>query len=301
MKYLITGASGLIGKKLVKKLLDQNVDINILTTNKNLKSSNKKITKFYWNPELNIIDSKCIEGVKIIINLAGSPIAQFWSKSAKKSIVLSRISSVRLLNQIILEKKSKIEHFFCASAIGIYKSDSTYIHNELSPHISNSFLGDTVKQWELSCNELIKQNINVTILRIGLVLSLSGGLLKPIVQSVKFFLGTWFGKGDNIYSWIHIDDLIDSILFLLKNNKLGVYNLVSPNPISSKVFTLEIGKVLNKKIFLPSIPAFLIKLITGSMSELFLFSQNVSSKKITSEGFKFQFKSISSALNNLLK
>ena len=301
MKYLITGASGLIGKKLVKKLLDQNVDINVLTTNKNLKSSNKKITKFYWNPELNIIDSKCIEGVKIIINLAGSPIAQFWSKSAKKSIVLSRISSVRLLNQIILEKKSKIEHFFCASAIGIYKSDSTYIHNELSPHISNSFLGDTVKQWELSCNELIKQNINVTILRIGLVLSLSDGLLKPIVQSVKFFLGTWFGKGDNIYSWIHIDDLIDSILFLLKNNKLGVYNLVSPNPISSKVFTLEIGKVLNKKIFLPSIPAFLIKLITGSMSELFLFSQNVSSKKITSEGFKFQFKSISSALNNLLK
>ena len=90
-------------------------------------------------------------------------------------------------------------------------------------------------------------------------------------------------------------------MFLLKNNKLGVYNLVSPNPISSKLFTLEIGKVLNKKIFLPSIPAFLIKLITGSMSELFLFSQNVSSKKITSEGFKFQFKSISSALNNLLK
>ncbi|MBC8397351.1 MAG: TIGR01777 family protein [Flavobacteriales bacterium] len=239
--------------------------------------------------------------MKIIINLAGSPIAQFWSKSAKKLIVLSRINSIRLLNQIILEKKSKIEHFFCASAIGIYKSDSTYIHNELSPHISNSFLGDTVKQWELSCNELIKQNINVTILRIGLVLSLNGGLLKPIVQSVKIFLGTWFGKGENIYSWIHIDDLIDSILFLLKNNKLGVYNLVSPNPISSKLFTLEIGKVLNKKIFLPSIPAFLIKLITGSMSELFLFSQNVSSKKITSEGFKFQFKSISSALNNLLK
>jgi len=138
-------------------------------------------------------------------------------------------------------------------------------------------------------------------LRIGLVLSLNGGLLKPIALSVKYFLGTWFGNGGNIYSWIHIDDLVDSILFLLNNNKTGIYNLVAPNPISSKLFTLEISKVLNKKILLPPIPSFLIKIITGSMSELFLFSQNVSSKKIIVEGFNFQYKSISSALNNLLK
>ena len=94
---------------------------------------------------------------------------------------------------------------------------------------------------------------------------------------------------------------MDSILFLLNNNKTGIYNLVAPNPISSKLFTLEISKVLNKNILLPAIPLFLIKLITGSMSELFLFSQNVSSKKIIEEGFNFQYKSISSALNNLLK
>ena len=301
MKYLITGASGLIGKKLVNILLEQNAEINILTTNKNLKSSNIKITKFYWNPELNIIDSKCIEGVKTIINLAGSPIAQFWSKSSKKSILSSRVNSVQLLNQIILEKKSKIDHFLCASAIGVYQSDNSYVHSESSKNISKSFLGDTVRKWEISCNDLIKQNIKVTILRIGLVLSLEGGLMKPIALSVKYFLGTWFGKGENIYSWIHIDDLIDSILFLLNNNKSGIYNLVAPNPISSKLFTLEIGKILNKKIFLPAVPMCLVKLITGSMSELFLFSQNVSSKKIIEDGFEFRFKSISSALNNLLK
>lgn len=301
MKYLITGASGLIGKKLVHKLLEQNSFINILTTNKNLKSSNKNINKFYWNPELNKIDSKCIDGVQIIINLAGSPIAQLWTKYSKKSILLSRINSVKLLNQIIIEKKLKIDHFFCASAIGIYKSDNAYTHNELSQNTSNSFLGDTVSKWEKSCNKLKEQKINVTILRIGLVLSLDGGLLKPIALSVKYFLGTWFGNGSNIYSWIHIDDLVNSILFLLNNNKNGIYNLVAPNPISSKLFTIEMSKVLNKKILLPPIPSFLIKLITGSMSELFLFSQNVSSKKIIDEGFKFQFNSISSALNNLLK
>ena len=301
MKYLITGASGLIGKKLVNKLLEQNACINILTTNKNLKSSNKNINKFYWNPELNKIDSNCIDGVKIIINLAGSPIAQLWTKSSKKSILLSRINSVKLLNQIILEKNSKIDHFVCASAIGIYKSDNSYIHRESSQNYSNSFLGNTVSKWETSCGKLKEQKINVTFLRIGLVLSLNGGLLKPIALSVKYFLGTWFGNGGNIYSWIHIDDLVDSILFLLNNNKTGIYNLVAPNPISSKLFTLEISKVLNKNILLPPIPLFLIKLITGSMSELFLFSQNVSSKKIIEEGFNFQYKSISSALINLLK
>jgi uncharacterized protein (TIGR01777 family) len=301
MKYLITGASGLIGKKLVNKLLEQNASINILTTNKNLKSSNKNINKFYWNPELNKIDSNCINGVHIIINLAGSPIAQLWTKSSKKSILLSRTNSVKLLYQIILEKKSKIDHFFCASAIGIYKSDNSYTHTESSQNTSNSFLGNTVSKWETSCKKLKEQKINVTILRIGLVLSLNGGLLKPIALSVKYFLGTWFGNGGNIYSWIHIDDLVDSILFLLNNNKTGIYNLVAPNPISSRLFTLEISKVLNKKILLPPIPSFLIKIITGSMSELFLFSQNVSSKKIIVEGFNFQYKSISSALNNLLK
>ena len=301
MKYLITGASGLIGKKLVDKLLEQNARLNILTTNKNLKSSNKNINKFYWNPELNKIDSNCINGVQIIINLAGSPIAQLWTKSSKKSILLSRTNSVKLLNQIILEKKSKIDHFFCASAIGIYKSDNSYTHSETSLNISNSFLGNTVSKWETSCEKLKEQKINVTILRIGLVLSLNGGLLKPIALSVKYFLGTWFGNGGNIYSWIHIEDLVDSILFLLNNNKTGIYNLVAPNPISSKLFTLEISKVLNKKILFPPIPSSLIKIITGPMSELFLFSQNVSSKKITAEGFNFQYKSISSALNNLLK
>jgi NAD dependent epimerase/dehydratase family enzyme len=115
------------------------------------------------------------------------------------------------------------------------------------------------------------------------------------------YLGTWFGKGKNIYSWIHIEDLIDSIIFLLENNKKGVFNLVAPNPVTSKAFTLELSKILNKKILIPPIPISFIKTITGSMSELLLFSQYVSCEKLKSEGYNFKFNNLTEALKDLIK
>jgi uncharacterized protein (TIGR01777 family) len=301
MKFLITGASGLIGKNLLNKLLKKDVVINVLTTSKNLKSNNKKVKKFYWNPEKEIIDSSSILGVSVVINLAGSPIAQLWTKNAKKSILNSRIKSVELLNKIIVEKNVKIDQFLCASAIGIYQSSTSLKHDENSTKISNSFLGNTVKKWESSCDRLLKNDIKITYLRIGLVLSKKGGLLKPIFHSINFYMGTWFGNGKNIYSWIHIDDLVSSIIFLIENNCKGVYNLVAPNPVTSKQFTLTISKILGKKIIIPFIPLKIIKFFTGSMSELLLFSQDVCSKKIESDGFKFKYPFLDLALKDLLK
>lgn len=301
MKFLITGASGLIGKNLLDKLLKKDVEINILTTSKNLKSNNKKVKKFYWNPEMEIIDSSSILGVSVVINLAGSPIAQLWTKNAKRSILNSRIKSVELLNMIILENNVKIDQFLCASAIGIYQSSTSLKHDESSKKISNSFLGNTVKKWESSCDRLLKNEIKITYLRIGLVLSKKGGLLKPILHSINFYMGTWFGNGKNIYSWVHIDDLVSSIIFLIENNCKGVYNLVAPNPVTSKQFTLTISKILGKKIIIPSIPLKIIEFFTGSMSELLLFSQDVCSKKIESDGFKFKYPYLDLALKDLLK
>ena len=301
MKFLITGASGLIGKNLLDKLLKKDVEINILTTSKNLKSNNKKVKKFYWNPEMEIIDSSSILGVSVVINLAGSPIAQLWTKNAKRSILNSRIKSVELLNMIILENNVKIDQFLCASAIGIYQSSTSLKHDESSNKISNSFLGNTVKKWESSCDGLLKNDIKITYLRIGLVLSKKGGLLKPIFHSINFYMGTWFGNGKNIYSWVHIDDLVSSIIFLIENNCKGVYNLVAPNPVTSKQFTLTISKILGKKIIIPSIPLKIIEFFTGSMSELLLFSQDVCSKKIESDGFKFKYPYLDLALKDLLK
>jgi|TARA_B110000914_G_scaffold88168_1_gene77479 hypothetical protein len=302
MKFLIAGATGLIGKRLSKVIIERNNEVNILTTNRNIKQSIKGINIFYWNPELDFIDEGCVKGVDVVINLAGSPIAQLWTRKAKKSILQSRVNSIELLYKAVSnDKSSKVRQFICASAIGLYKSDSKIIHNENSKEFSKSFLGDTVCKWEDACDVFKNSTIKLVKIRIGLVLSLKGGFLKPIVMLTKLFLGTWFGKGRNIYSWIHIFDVVGAILFLVDKNSNGVYNLVAPRPVNSKNFMIEISKKLNRRIILPSIPLKLIKVLTGKMLELIIFSQNVSCEKIIKEGFEYEFKDLNSALENLLK
>ena len=302
MKFLIAGATGLIGERLLNAIKNRGNEVSVLTTNKDLNQSNDYFNFFYWNPELGIIDENCVYRVDVIINLAGSPIAQLWTRKAKKSILQSRVRSIELLHKAIINNKScKVKQFICASAIGLYKSDSNIKHDEKSKNFSNSFLADTVIKWENACDVFKSSNINVVKIRIGLVLSLKGGFLKPIVMSTKFFAGTWFGKGLNIYSWIHIADVVGAILFLVDKNSKGIYNLVAPNPVNSKNFMLEISKKLNRRIILPSVPIKLIKVLTGNMSELMIFSQNVSCEKIIKQGFEYEFKDINSALENLLK
>ena len=302
MKFLIAGATGLIGERLLNAIKNRGNEVSVLTTNKDLNQSNDYFNFFYWNPELGIIDENCVYRVDVIINLAGSPIAQLWTRKAKRSILQSRVRSIELLHKAILNNKScKVKQFICASAIGLYKSDSNIKHDEKSKNFSNSFLADTVIKWENACDVFKSSNINVVKIRIGLVLSLKGGFLKPIVMSIKFFAGTWFGKGLNIYSWIHIADVVGAILFLVDKNSKGIYNLVAPNPVNSKNFMLEITKKLNRRIILPSVPIKLIKVLTGKMSELMIFSQNVSCEKIIKQGFEYEFKDINSALENLLK
>ncbi len=302
MKFLIAGATGLIGERLLNAIKNRGNEVSVLTTNKDLNQSNDYFNFFYWNPELGIIDENCVSGVDVVINLAGSPIAQLWTRKAKKSILQSRVRSIELLNKAILNNKDcRVKQFICASAIGLYKSDSNINHDEKSKDFSNSFLADTVIKWENACDVFNSSNINVVKIRIGLVLSLKGGFLKPIVMSTKFFAGTWFGKGLNIYSWIHIADVVGAILFLVDKNSKGIYNLVAPNPVNSKNFMLEISKKLNRRIILPSVPIKLIKVLMGKMSELMIFSQNVSCEKIIKEGFEHEFKDLNSALENLLK
>jgi len=303
MRFLVTGATGLIGKKITEIILNRGDKLSVLTTNKKyITNSSLAIDYYYWNPELGIIDKNCIEGVDIVINLAGSPIAQLWTRKTKKSILESRVNSVNLLKKIILDDKGwQIKQFACASAIGIYPSNMDIEFYENSNSFSKSFLGEIVRKWENSCLSIEKTNIKVLKFRIGLVLSMDGGLLKPIALLTKNFLGTWFADGKNYYSWIHVDDVARSIIFLIDNNKEGIYNLVAPNPVNNKNFVLEIAKLYKTKVILPKIPKKIIKFITGQMSELILFNQKVSSKRLLSAGFKFKYIELKSALQNLLK
>ena len=183
---LITGATGLVGKKLTAHLLNKGYKVHILTTQKALSSTETNIQYFYWNPQNKTIDLSCFEGAEAVVNLAGSPIAQRWTKSAKASILNSRVQALNVLADAIKENNFPIKHLISASAIGIYPDSKTNYYQEDDVVSENcSFLRTVVQKWEAAANQFESLNIKSTILRIGIVLDNNGGALPKIMTPIQ--------------------------------------------------------------------------------------------------------------------
>lgn len=301
MKVLLTGATGLVGKEVVNLLLQNGVKINYLTTSKNKIQYQPNYNGFYWNPETGIIDENCLIGVSVIINLAGSSIAQKWTSKNKEDILESRILSANLLYNTLKHNPHTVTQVISASAIGIYPSHLTHLYTEDFTEYKDTFLSNVVLKWEDSINQIERLGITVCKLRIGLVLSKYGGVLSQMVKPIKMGMGAPFGSGMQMQSWIHIKDLAEIFLFVMNKHLKGVYNAVAPNPVTNKEFIKAIAETCDVPLLLPNIPKFMLKLLLGEMHTLLLDSQNVSSNKIQAEGYHFQFNSLESALEKILK
>lgn len=297
---LITGASGLIGKALSQTLMAQGHDVRILTTQKHKTLPKPSLKTYYWNPLLKQIDQTSLDGVDTIINLAGAPIAQRWTKSNKAKIRDSRIASLSVLSEAIRSKKHTIKHLISASAIGIYVDSKTQYYEEKDDTFNdNSFLRTVVKNWEAATLPFSEMGINVTILRIGIVLDENLGALPKLMHPVKNFVGAPLGSGDQWQSWIHRDDLVSMFCHVLSKECVGIFNAVSPNPVQQFDLIKTIAKFLKRPLFLPKIPEIILKGILGEMSSIVLESQRVCAKKIQSTGFSFKFHEIHAALSDL--
>ena len=301
MNILITGATGLIGRKLTNDLLLNGYAVNYLTTRKSQIKSNSKINGYYWNPEKNIIDLECFKNVDIIINLAGSNIAKRWSDSNKLDILNSRIKSLNLLKHSISNNKINIKKIISASAIGIYPSSVDNVYKENESLISDSFLGKVVCQWESAVNSFKDLEIDVVIVRIGLVLSRDGGILSKSILPIQYGFGSFFGNGNQWQSWIHFQDISNIFYHILKYDLSGVFNGVSPNPVTNKTFTKKIAKFLNRPLLLPNLKKWMMRLLLGEMHTIIFESQNVSCEKLTKSKFKFKFDNFDQAIADLLK
>ena len=301
MNILITGATGLIGSKLTNDLLLNGYAVNYLTTRKSQIKSNSKINGYYWNPEKNIIDLECFKNVDTIINLAGSNIAKRWSDSNKLDILNSRIKSLNLLKYSISYNKINIKKIISASAIGIYPSSVDNVYKENESLISDSFLGKVVCQWESAVNSFKDLEIDVVIVRIGLVLSRDGGILSKSILPIQYGFGSFFGNGNQWQSWIHFQDISNIFYHILKYDLSGVFNGVSPNPVTNKTFTKKIAKFLNRPLLLPNLKKWMMRLLLGEMHTIIFESQNVSCEKLTKSKFKFKFDNFDQAIADLLK
>lgn len=301
MKVLITGATGLVGGEIVKLCHQQGYSVNYLTRRKNNLSKSKKFKGFYWNVDKGEIDLNCFTDVSVIIHLAGASIAKKWTKSYKKKIIDSRVKSAEMIFKALKDNPNQVEQFISASAIGIYQDSILNYYKEDDTALSHSFLGDVVKVWEKSVDAFSGLNINVAKVRIGLVLDKNEGALPQIAKPVNFGLGAALGTGKQWQSWIHVKDLASIFLHVLENELTGVYNGVSPAPVTNHQMTKKLAEVFEKPFFMPNVPKFFLKLILGEMHVLLVESQRVSSKKIEDSGFLFKYHNLCSALQNIYK
>jgi uncharacterized protein (TIGR01777 family) len=294
-KILITGGTGMVGMQLSQMLKQQNFEVFHLSRKENLDA---EFPAYRWNIKEGFIDNRALE-VDHIIHLAGAGVADSrWTDSRKKQIYDSRIDSTRLLVDKVHQVKSPLQSFICASAIGWYGVDTgDRLMKEEDPP-AKDFLAEVVNHWEQEAFKL--SGIPVATVRIGIVLSREGGALAKMAMPVKFGVGAPLGSGNQYISWIHVDDLAEMIIYLVKNKAQGSFNAVAPNPATNKEFTKLIGKVLKRPVFLPNVPSFALKLALGEMSQAVLGGNKVSNERITNHGFEFKYKELMPALQNLL-
>lgn len=292
--YIIAGGSGFVGQHLQKLLQGRGHQVSILSTRKQIYKSNH----IYWDPTVAYIDPdfRCQQG--ILINLAGAGVAdKRWTPQRKEEIRLSRIQSNETLYQAIRGGQLNVQSFVGASAIGFYAADNKP-HVETDPG-DQSFLSQVCQQWEQSSLRMAQLNIPVSIARIGIVMGQEGGALPALTQSFSFGIAGIPSGGNQIYNWIHVEDLCQLLLFLADHRKEGIYNAVAPNPVSLKMLIQSAIRASGKKVLSIPVPAFLLKLALGEMSIEILKSSSVRADKILDAGFKFEFPEIQPCMNDL--
>ncbi|CAM4290320.1 TIGR01777 family oxidoreductase [Flavobacterium terrigena] len=301
MNVLITGATGLVGSKLVALLYQDNHIIHYLSTSKSKLKNDFNYKGFYWNPSTGEIDKNAFEGVSVIIHLAGASISKKWTTSYKKEIIESRVEGANLIFETLKDTPHQVTQFISASAVGIYPDDLNYVYHENNTQIDESFLGEVTQLWEASANQFKSLSISVSIVRIGVVFAKESGALVEMTKPIRYGFGAVLGSGQQYVSWIHIDDLTAIFKYILDANLKGIYNAVSPYPITNEEMTKAIAKTINKPLFLPNVPKFVLNLLLGEMHIILTSSQNVSCRKILDAGFQFHFASLNKSLQNLLK
>ena len=302
-KIIITGATGLIGTKLSKALINRGDKVIVFS--RNTSKAKTEIPDAYKYVEW---DYECLEhwqneinGVDAVIHLAGVNVfGKRWNVSYKKNILESRIVSTSNLVKAIKNSTSKPSVFISSSAIGFYGDKGNEIIDETSLP-GDDFLASVCKKWEEEASEVEKFGVRHAGIRTGIVLNPNDGALKQMLLPFKLFLGGPIESGRQWFSWIHVDDIVGIYLFSLDNTliKDGV-NAASPNPVTSKDFAKTLGKVLHRPYIFP-VPRFAMKITLGEVADVVTASQRVYPKKLIDFDYRFKFENLREALENLLK
>ena len=298
MKIVISGASGLVGRRLLKNLSAAGHSIHVLSRHAgtNLPPGVKLST---WDPVKNQPPEESLRDAAAVIHLAGEPVAQRWTARTRQLIRESRVMGTRNLVQAIEKLPGKPEALICASAIGYYGSRGDEVLTETSAP-ANSYLAEVCQAWETEAQAAEALGVRVVRVRIGLVLDARGGALKRMLPPFRMGVGGKLGSGKQWMSWIHLEDLAAIFQFALDHPVRGAFNGVAPYPLSNSEFTRALGQAVHRPAIFP-VPAFALKALFGEMSEILLASQRVAPAAVEAAGFRFRFPQLDAALRDLLR
>ncbi len=269
----VTGASGFVGRALTERLRKSGHQVRAISMRGNLPPD-------------------ALAGIDAVVNMAGEPVAQRWTPDARARILSSRVDGTRTLVDAM--RAQHVQTLVSASAVGYYGSRGDAVLTESEPP-ANDFLGEVAQGWEREAIAAESHGARVTRIRIGMVLG-HGGALQKMLPPFKLGLGGPIGGGRQWMSWIHINDLLSLIEFLLHGSTVrGVFNAVSPFPVTNAEFTRALGEGVHRPAFIP-VPGFAVKLLFGEMSEIVLGSQRAIPDAAVRAGFTFDHPDVFGAL-----
>lgn len=302
MRVAITGATGLIGRPLCSSLIERGYDLIILTrTPDRARRLFPSATISGWDVGTGPAPARDLQGLDGIIHLAGSPVAsKRWTPQQKALIRISRVDGTHHLIQALRHCSPPPGVLLNSSAVGFYGDRNSEVLDESSPP-GTGFMADVCRRWEGEAEVARTLGVRVVLLRTGMVLARQGGALPRMIPPFKWFVGGPLGSGKQWISWIHIKDVVESMIFLLENQQAqGAFNLTAPSPATNAELSRALGKTLGRpSIF--KVPAFVLRLLLGEMAkELLLVSQRVQPRGLLSLNYPFQFSRLEDALQDLL-
>ena len=298
MKITLTGGTGFIGRRVVKRLLAEGHSVHLLVRHART-GFGPGVECSLWNAYTIDPAPSSLAGADAVIHLAGEPVGQRWTPSTKRRIRDSRVEGTRRLVEAMSRASPHPPVLLCASAVGIYGPRGDEILTESSAP-GQGFLSEVCVEWERTAREAEKLGVRVVNLRTGMALAEEGGALAQMLTPFRWGVGGQVALGGQWVPWIHIEDLVSLIVFLLKRSELdGPVNATSPNPVTNSEFTKHLSAVLHRPALL-TVPAFALHTIYGEMAEIILGSQRVLPQAAQAAGFEFRYPSLRLALQNLL-
>lgn len=303
VRIIVTGATGFIGKALCFRLLEEKYDVVALSRNreKGEKIFGTEATVVEWDGKSSEAWQDYANGAYAVVNLAGENIGSGrWTPKRRHSILQSRLDAGRAVVEAVkyVEKKPRV--IIQASAIGYYGSRGDEIIDESSSP-GEGFLADVAKKWELSTQKVETQKVRRVIIRSSVVLGKEGGVFLRLVKPFRLFVGGQLGSGKQWFSWIHLEDEVQAILFLIEREDLsGIFNLTAPHQLIQKDFSHILGKIMKRPSWFP-VPGFVLRLIFGEMAKDTLLSgQRVVPRRLLEAGYRFIYPQAELALNEIL-